>query len=90
MTPLERLFVLELEFHRRLRTDAPGMADVEGVHTSYALQSGYEGLLGALARVTAKDVEVVKERFIVASDARDVLSARDSVIQLLGMTPWRR
>jgi hypothetical protein len=24
MTPLERLFRLEVEFHRRLRADAPG------------------------------------------------------------------
>ena len=46
MTPLERLFLLEVEFHRRLRTQAPGTADASSLHTSYALQSGYEPLIG--------------------------------------------
>ena len=50
MTPLERLFRLEVEFHRRLRTDAPGTVDVAGLHTSYALQSGYEPLIQSAAK----------------------------------------
>jgi hypothetical protein len=87
MTPLEQLFLLELEFHRRLRTEAPGTADAEGVHTSYALQSGYEGLIGAIARVTARDVEMARARFTRAGDVRDLVSARDSVKQLLGVGP---
>jgi hypothetical protein len=36
MTPLEKRFRLELEFHRRLRTQAPGTADASSLHTSYA------------------------------------------------------
>ncbi len=87
MTALEQLFVLELEFHRRLRTEVPSTLDVEGLHTSYALQSGYEGLLGSIARVSAREVEILRERFTVAGDVRDVLSARDSVIRLLGVGP---
>ena len=35
-----------------MRTEVPSTLDVEGLHTSYALQSGYEGLLGSIARVT--------------------------------------
>ena len=57
MSPLERLFRLELEFHRRLRTEAPGTADASGLHTSYALQSGYEPLIRAVGTATAQDIE---------------------------------
>ncbi len=42
MPPLEMLFRLELEFHRRLRTTAPGTGEAGSLHTSYALQSGHE------------------------------------------------
>jgi len=38
MPPLERLFRLEVEFHRRLRGEANEPPDSGGVHTSYALQ----------------------------------------------------
>jgi hypothetical protein len=48
MSPLERLFALEIEFHRRLRQEAPGTADPAALHTSYALQAGYEPLLRGL------------------------------------------
>jgi hypothetical protein len=44
MTPLERLFAFEIEFSRKLRCDAPGTADAAALHTSYALQCGYEPL----------------------------------------------
>ncbi len=40
MSPLERLFRLEIEFHRRLRTEAAGSGDASSLHTSYALQMG--------------------------------------------------
>jgi hypothetical protein len=40
VSPLETLFRLEIEFHRRLRTTAPGTAEASSLHTSYALQSG--------------------------------------------------
>jgi hypothetical protein len=42
MSPLEQLFALEVEFHRRLRTEAPGTDDAATIHTSFALQSAYE------------------------------------------------
>ena len=51
MSPLERLFRLEIEFHRCLRTLHPGTVDASSVHASYALQSGYDRLLRSLGPV---------------------------------------
>ena len=83
MPPLERLFLLEVEFHRRLRTQAPGTADTSALHTSFALQSGYESLIRAAGAVTARDIERIRRRHAAAADARDLLAARDSLRQLL-------
>ncbi len=33
MTPLEKLFRPELEYHRRLRTAAPGLIDASSLQT---------------------------------------------------------
>ena len=87
MSPLEQLFALEVEFHRRLRTEAPGTGDAATIHTSYALQAGYERLLQRIGRVTGQDIEAVREQSSLAGDARDVLKARDSVIRILGIRP---
>jgi hypothetical protein len=57
VAPLERLLVLEIEYHRRLRAAAIGTADAAALHTSYALQSGYEPLLRIIGRVTTRDIE---------------------------------
>jgi hypothetical protein len=85
VSPLEKLFRLELEFHRRLRMQAPGTAEASSLHTSYALQSGYEQLLPAIGTVPANQVEQLRERFTLAGDTRDLLAARDSLKQLLGL-----
>jgi hypothetical protein len=85
MAPLERFFVLEVEFHRRLRTVAADAAEVSALHTSYALQLGYEPLLRSLGRVTARDIERLAAQSALVSDARDVLAARDSLTRLLGI-----
>ncbi|HKN71850.1 MAG TPA: hypothetical protein VJX30_12510 [Terriglobales bacterium] len=53
----------------------------------YALQSGYEQLIRSIGPVAAQDVETLRERLTLAGDARDVLAARDSVRQLLGISP---
>ena len=87
MSPLERLFHLEIEFHRCLRTQAPGTGGASSVHASYALQAGYEQLIRSIGFVAAQDVETLRERLTLAGDARDVLAARDSVKQLLGISP---
>ena len=88
MSPLERLFALEIEFRRKLRQEAPGTLDATALHTSYALQSGYEPLLRAMGRVTVRDIERLVDRFIASGDTRDVLNARDSVTRLLGLRPY--
>ena len=85
MPPLESLFLLELEFQRRLRTQAPGTADPGSLHTSYALQSGYEPLIRQAA--TGRDIDLIKQRHTLSADARDLLAARDSLKQLLGLSP---
>jgi hypothetical protein len=51
------------------------------------LQSGYEPLLLILGPVTASYVETLTERLTLAEDARDVLKTRDTVKQLLGISP---
>ena len=88
MPPLERLFRLEVEFHRRLRSEANEPPDAGGVHTSYALQAGYEPLLRSIGGVAAADVEALAGKLAPAGDARDVLRARDSIIGLLGVRPF--
>ena len=88
MAPLHQLFALEIEFHRKLRCEAPGTQDATALHTSYALQCGYEPLLKRIGRVTAQDIERMSERLALAGDARDVLAARDSLIRLLGLWPY--
>jgi hypothetical protein len=89
MAPLERLFALEVEFHRKLRWAAPSDAGVAALHTSYALQSGYEQLLRRVGSVTAQDVNRLTERLVLACDARDVLAARDALTTLLRLSPGR-
>jgi hypothetical protein len=84
MPPLQRLFLLEVEFYRRLRTQAPGTADLSSLHTSYALQCGYEPLIHQIGTATRSDIEYIRERLTLAGDARDILAARDSLRQLLG------
>ena len=83
MPPLEKLFRLEIEFHRRLRTQAPGTVDATALHTSYALQSGYETLIHQLGPVTGRDIEQLAARLTLAGDSRDLLAARDSLKRLL-------
>lgn len=84
MTPLEQLFRLELEFHRRLRCDAHRGID-NALRTSYALQFGYERLMRQVASVTAVDIQRLADQLGLAGVQRDVLAARDSLTQLLGL-----
>jgi hypothetical protein len=87
MSPLEKLFRLELEFHRRLRAVPPGCVDTGSLRTSYALQTGYDQLLPAVGNVTAAQIEQLRERFRLTGDGHDLLAARDSLMQLLGLEP---
>jgi hypothetical protein len=84
VSPLERVFTLEIEFYRRLRTQVPGISDARSIHTSYALTSGYEHLIRNIGKVTAVEIDRMRERFTLTSDVRDVVAARDSLCRLLG------
>jgi hypothetical protein len=88
MPPLEQLFTLEIEYHRKLRCEAPGTLDATALHTSYALQSGYEPLLKRIGTVTAQDIDRLNRRLSLAGDARDVLAARDALTRMLGLWPF--
>jgi hypothetical protein len=90
MPPLERLFVLELEYQRLLRCDAPGTPEATAIHTSYALQSGYEPLLRSVGHVTAQELDKLCSRYTATGDIRNVLAARNSLRTLLGLWPERR
>ena len=86
LEPLERLFRLEIDFHHRLHTLAPDTPDRGSVHTSFAIQCGYEPLIRSLGTVTARDVHTVQQRLLQDNvNVRDILAARDSVNQLLGI-----
>jgi hypothetical protein len=85
MSPLEKLFRLEVEFHRRVRAFPPGSVHTGSLHTSYALQTGYEQLIRDSEIVTAHDIEALRERFLQKGDARDLLDACNSLRQLLGI-----
>jgi hypothetical protein len=85
MSPLERLFRLEIDYFRQDR-EAGYPPGGNGVHTSYALQGGYEDLLRAIPRgTTLDDVIRMGNRFILGADQRDVFRARDSVTRILGL-----
>jgi hypothetical protein len=84
MRSLESLFRLEIEFYRRVRVLCPGAANTAGLHTSYALQSGYESLIREVGSVTSQDVERLHHRLMVAADTRDILAARNSLRNVLG------
>ncbi len=87
MAPLEQHFRLEVEFHRRLRTEAREAIDSGSLHTSYAMQNGYEQLIRGVGAVTTRDIVGLAARQAFAGDTRDVLRARDSVMGLFGVRP---
>jgi hypothetical protein len=49
------------------------------------LQTGYEQLLPAVGTAAVRQIEQLRERFTLAGDTRDLLAARDSLKQLLGL-----
>jgi hypothetical protein len=85
MAPAERLFVLETEYHRRIRQAAVADGDDPGLHTSWAIGLGYEGLIARTGPVTAQEVERFALRLSRRRDPRDIAAARESLIRLLGL-----
>jgi hypothetical protein len=83
MSPLERLFRLEIAYARQDR-EAGDPPDRNGVRTSYALQGGEEVLLRAdPPGTTLDDVIRMGNRFLLGADQRDVVRARDSLTRIL-------
>ena len=89
MNALERLFLLEVGFHRRLRTQGFGdIVDCAGIHATYTMQCGYDGLIRAIGgTIFPRDLEKVRERLRLMCDARDLMAARDSVLKLSSAPP---
>lgn len=70
--PLEQLFRQGLMYYRRLRTLDLATANTPGLHTSYALQCGYEQLIHRLGMATHRDIEHVCQQLALTSDTRDL------------------
>ncbi len=87
MSPLEKLFRLEIEFQRRLRAAVPGTIDAGSLHTSFALQTGYEPLIGAIGTVTVTDIERLRQRLFLTADPRDILAALAFLRRILTIAP---
>ncbi len=50
------------------------------------MQSGYEPLIRASGTVIGRGIELIKQRHRLSADARDLLAARDSLKQLIGLS----
>jgi hypothetical protein len=75
--------MLEVEFHRQFRTADTHPVEALSIHTSYALQQGYEPLLRTIGPVDSAELSIAKDRMIGLSDPRDVLAAFDSLRRLI-------
>jgi hypothetical protein len=84
MSVLDRLFRLEIEFHRLFRAEGVTALEAAGIHTSYALQNNYEPLLRTLGVVAPSDLAGATERMMGMGDPRDVRAAYHSLRQLIG------
>ncbi len=82
MSILDRLYALEVEFHRQFRSAGMPPADEAGLHTSYALQNGYEALLRSIGLIDPPVLECVKDRMSRCGDPRDVIAAFRSLQRL--------
>jgi hypothetical protein len=60
--------------------------DSRALHTSYALQSGYEPLIRQVGTASGRDIEQIRQRHTLTTDSRDLLAARNSLKQFLGLS----
>lgn len=81
MSVLDRLYRLEIEFHRLYRSEGLDARAAAGVHTSYALQNHYEPLLRTVGVIEQAELEAVAGR--MKGDPRDVRAAYRSLRQFL-------
>ncbi|QEH31967.1 hypothetical protein OJF2_04340 [Aquisphaera giovannonii] len=85
MPILERLYNLEVEFHRQFRAASVDPAEAWSIHTSYALQNGYEPLIRSVGIVDAAMLNSLKERMVRGHDPRDVHAAYQSLRRLIAV-----
>lgn len=83
MSVLDRLYRLEIEFHRIFRAEGVAAEEAAGVHTSYALQNNYEPMLRTLGIIAPGDLAVATERMLAAGDPRDVQAAYRTLNRLV-------
>jgi hypothetical protein len=82
---LDRLYSLEIEFHRLFRAEAINAVEAAGVPISYALQQGYEPLLRTIGAVDSSELAKARERMMGMSDPRDVQAAFRSLRHLVAL-----
>jgi hypothetical protein len=83
MSVLDRLYRLEIEFHRLFRAEGVNAYEAASVHTSYALQNNYEPLLQTIGSVDPADLARATERMMGMGDPRDVRAAYHSLHQII-------
>jgi hypothetical protein len=83
MSVLDRLYRLEIEFHRLFRAEGVHAVEAAGIHTSFALQNGYEPLLRTIGIVAPADLAGATERMMGMGDPRDVQAAYHSLRRLI-------
>jgi hypothetical protein len=82
---LEALFRSEIEFHRLARQSKLSPQEEAEQHGRYATQMAYDREIEAARGATLEEIDRLANRLLCTGDARDVLSARDSVRGLLGL-----
>ena len=83
MSILDRLYRLEIEFHRLFRAEGINAMEAASIHTSYALQNHYEPLLRTIGVVAPSDLAGATERMMGMGDPRDVQAAYHSLRRLI-------
>jgi hypothetical protein len=83
MSVLERLYRLEIEFYRLFRVEAINAMEAASVHTSYALQHGYEPLLRTVGSVESSSLTDTRDQMLGMGDPRDVQAAYHSLQNLV-------
>ena len=83
MSALDRLYRLEIEFHRLFRSEGISSIEAAGIHTSYALQNQYEPLLRTVGLVDPPALAKAAERMMGLGDPRDVQAAYQSLRQFI-------
>jgi len=83
MSVLDRLYSLEVEFHRLFRAEGIHAMEAAGIHTSYALQNNYEQLLRLVGVIDPAALAEAADRMIGMGDPRDVQAALHSLRQFV-------